>query len=150
MDRLLDDAAHGPVFLRRPEIAAIVVEALDDGDVRFGRYTLHAFVVMPNHVHVLATPRIAARQWLGPLKGFTAHEANLILGLKGPFWQDESYDHLVRDRQEFERIQRYIERNPVRAGLADSPDEFPWSSAAPGGSPAAGQKACPHYSALKR
>jgi hypothetical protein len=68
--------------------------------------------------------------WLGPLKGFTAHEANRILGTAGSrFWQDESYDHLVRDG-EFERIRRYIEWNPVKAGLAANPEAFPWCSAA--------------------
>jgi putative transposase len=48
-----------------------------------------------------------------------------------PFWQDESYDRLVRDETEFERIARYIEMNPVNAGLAAAPEDFPWSSARP-------------------
>jgi putative DNA methylase len=100
---------------------------------------LHAFVIMPNHVHLLATPHVTARHWLGPLKGFTAHEANRILCRTGPFWQAESYDHLVRDGREFERIHGYIEQNPVKAGLAASADQYRWSSATtPGGSPAAG------------
>ena len=47
-----------------------------------------------------------------------------------PFWQDESYDHVVRNREEFHRIGRYIINNPVRAGLAPDPQQFPWSSAA--------------------
>jgi hypothetical protein len=49
-----------------------------------------------------------------------------------------SYDQLIRDDEQFRRIQRYIEHNPVRAGLAASPEQFAWSSAAPGQSPAAG------------
>jgi hypothetical protein len=57
-----------------------------------------------------------------------------------PFWQYESYDHLVRNDSEFGKIKRYIEGNPVKAGLADAPEMFLWSSAAPGGSPAAKQK----------
>jgi putative transposase len=53
-----------------------------------------------------------------------------MLGLTGkPFWQDESYDRLVRDGTEFERIRRYIEYNPVRAGLVATPAAYPWSSA---------------------
>jgi putative transposase len=64
------------------------------------------------------------------LKRFTARSANKILGLTGqPFWQDESYDHLVREDTEFDRIVRYIENNPVKAGLVTQPDVFPWSSA---------------------
>jgi len=143
MDRLLDQATTGPVFLRQPEIAQLVIDAIRDGEARFHRYQLHAFVVMPNHVHLLITPHTTARHWLGPLKGFTAHQANRLLGRHAPFWQEESYDHLVRDEGEFRRIEQYIENNPVKADLVASPERFPWSSAAglyltPGRSPAAG------------
>jgi putative DNA methylase len=65
------------------------------------------------------------------LKGFTAREANKILRRTGePFWQRESYDHWVRDEQEFGRIRAYIENNPVRAGLVARAEDYPWSSAA--------------------
>ena len=130
MDRILDRADSGPRYLCRPEIAGLVVTALHDGERRFRRYQLHAFVVMPNHVHVLVTPHVVATQWLGPLKGFTAHEANRILGNTGKsFWQDESYDHLVRSDAQFERIRAYIENNPVTAGLVAAAEDFGWSSA---------------------
>jgi REP element-mobilizing transposase RayT len=131
MDRLLDTAAAGPFYLRQNAIAKLIVGALYEGQDRFHRYQLHTFVVMPNHVHILVTPHVISTRWLGPLKGYTAREANRVLALEGrPFWQDESYDHLVRSRDEFTRIQRYIESNPVNAGLALEPDKFPWSSAA--------------------
>ena len=134
MDRLLDTARGGPFYLRQPKIAELIIAELIDGQNRSHRYELHAFVVMPNHIHMLITPYLPSTRWLGPLKGFTAHEANLILGRKHqPFWQDESYDHLVRSRDEFARIRRYIEWNPVRAGLAVTPEQFPWSSAAGAG-----------------
>jgi putative DNA methylase len=114
MDRLLDSGASGPRFLQRPEIAELVVAALRAGDRQFHRYQLHAFVVMPNHVHILVTPKVVSTRWLGPLKGFTSHQANELLGTHGrAFWQDESYDRLVRSGVEFERIRAYIERNPV-------------------------------------
>jgi len=130
MDRLLDAGANGPLFLQRQEIADLVVAAVHDGDRHFHRYELHAFVVMPNHVHVLVTPNVVARRWLGPLKGFTGHQANQLLGTPGrAFWQDESYDHLVRSAVEFERIRAYIERNPVTAGLVAADEQFRWSSA---------------------
>jgi REP element-mobilizing transposase RayT len=106
-----------------------VAKAIRDGDQRFGRYQLHSFVVMPNHVHMLVTPSVPSAKWLRTLKGFTAHEANLILGRTGkPFWQSESYDHLVRSG-EFDRIQKYIENNPVKVGLVATPEDFLWSSA---------------------
>ncbi len=130
MDRLLDSGTSGPLLLRQPEIAKLVVAALRDGACRFHRYQLHAFVVMPNHVHILITPSVTSSQWLGPMKGFISHQANKLMGTHGkPFWQEESYDHLVRSNVEFERIRRYIERNPVTAGLVETAEEFRWSSA---------------------
>ena len=130
MDRLLDKGATGPLHLKHPPIAELVVEALIDSDLRFQRCKLHGFVVMPNHVHLLATQLVPFAEWLGPLKGFTAKRANQALGLSGnAFWQNESYDHLVRNDDEFRRIQRYVELNPVKAGFAGKPEEFRWSSA---------------------
>jgi REP element-mobilizing transposase RayT len=131
MDRLLDQATTGPFYLKRPDIAGMIVSALHDGDRRFQRYQLHAYVVMSNHVHILVTPKAPATRWLAPLKGFTSHRANELLGRQGQrFWQEESYDHLVRSEAEFERIRFHIEQNPVKAGLATAPGEFLWSSAA--------------------
>ena len=130
MDRILDEGLCGPLHLRRPEIAEVVEHALVEGESRFHRYQLHAFVVMPNHVHLLVIPGVVARRWLGPLKGFTSHRVNEVMGTHGkPFWQDESYDHLVRSGAEFERIRGYIEQNPVTAGLVTAADQFRWSSA---------------------
>ena len=130
MDRLLDTATTGPLHLNHPEIASLVVDALQAGDIRFRRYVLHAYVVMANHVHVLVTPNVVSTKWLGPLKGFTAHQANRILARSAtPFWQDESFDHLVRSNIEFRRIREYIEFNPVTAGLAAAPERYKWSSA---------------------
>jgi REP element-mobilizing transposase RayT len=134
MDRLLDSAQHGPSFLRQPEIASMVVDAIHAGAKRFRRYDLHSFAVMSNHVHLLVTSKTPLAVWLRSLKGFTGHRALRMLNIPGPFWQDESYDRLVRNDEEFSRILRYIEWNPVKAGLVSLPEDFPWSSA--------GQKAC--------
>jgi REP element-mobilizing transposase RayT len=60
------------------------------------RYQLHSFVVMPNHVHLLVTPHVLAGKWLGPAQRIHCHQANLLLGTHGPFWQEESFDRLVR------------------------------------------------------
>jgi hypothetical protein len=79
---------------------------------------------------MLVTPSVVATRWLGPLKGFTSYQANELLGTHGrAFWQDESYDHLVRDGAEFERVRAYIEQNPVTAGLVIDAERFQWSSA---------------------
>jgi len=145
MDRLLDQTRAGPFYLRQPALADMVVEAIHYGDTVLGHYALHAFVVMPNHVHLLITPAVALCTLTKPLKGITAKRANAMLALTGSsFWQDESYDHLVRQADEFDKIRNYIEENPVRAGLAATASEYKWSSAggATGGSPA-DQGVCP-------
>jgi type I restriction enzyme R subunit/putative DNA methylase len=80
---------------------------------------------------MLVTPKVEATKWLGPLKGYTAHEANRILSRRSQaFWQDESYDHVVRSANEFDRIVTYIENNPVSAGLVARPEDYRWSSGA--------------------
>ena len=132
MDRLLDSASSGPLYLRRTEIAKLVAEAICYRDREGGHYRLHAWVVMANHVHMLVTPQVPVTTLMHSLKRFTAREANHMLGRTGQaFWQDESYDRLVRDGREFGRIVSYIEMNPVRAGLVSMPEEFRWSSASP-------------------
>jgi putative transposase len=85
---------------------------------------------MANHVHLLITPHAALARITKSLQGFTARKANAILGRTGKFfWQDESFDHWLRNEAEFARIISYIERNPVTAGLVKRPEDWPWSSA---------------------
>ena len=109
-----------------------MVDGIAFGQDPLKHYELGAFVVMPNHVHLLVTPHIPVAKLTRRLKGYTAREANRLLGRTGEaFWQPESYDHWVRSEQEWGRIVRYIENNPVAAGLAARPEGYPWSSAAP-------------------
>ena len=129
LDRRLDTANRGPMYLRQPAIAQIVVASIDKG-VELAHFELGAYVVMPNHVHLLILPKISPHRLMKSLKGSTAREANRVLWRTGePFWQKESYDHWVRTQQEFVRIRTYIENNPVNAGLTRTAAEFPWSSA---------------------
>jgi len=144
MDRLLDRGANGPAP-PRAELAGMVVATLHDGERRFHRYQFHAYVVMPNHVHLLVTPRVAATRWLAPLKGFTSYRANEMLSSHGQaFWQDESYDHLAPSAAQFDRIRSYIEENPVHAGLVCEALQHPWSSAASRLKSGCGQDWPPH------
>jgi putative DNA methylase len=138
LDRLLDEARTGPFHLRQPALADMTVEALRYNAEVLRHYDLHAFVVMPNHIHLLLTACIALPKLTKSIKGITAKRANQLLGHTGQsFWQEESYDHLVRDGGEFQRIRLYIENNPVRTGLAPEPSAYRWSSAgATRGSPA--------------
>jgi putative transposase len=132
MDRLLDSGRTGPLHLNRPDVANMVIEAIHFRERELAHYRLHAWVVMANHVHVLITPQVEVSKLMQSLKRFTAREGNRILRVTGQsFWQDESFDRLVRDEAEFERIARYIEMNPVTAGLVETPEAFPWSSARP-------------------
>jgi REP element-mobilizing transposase RayT len=100
MDRLLDEARSGPTFLRLHQIAELyIVQFSIQYGVKLDHYELHSWVIMPNHVHLLLTPRVSVSKLLGSLKAVTAKRANLLLQRTGkPFWQDESYDRLVRGR----------------------------------------------------
>ena len=131
MDRLLEEYRSGPTYLRLAAIAQILADRIRQGADR--DYELHAWVVMPNHAHLLIIPRVNVPILLRRLKGGSARKANKLLGQTGrPFWQDESYDHLVRDANEFHRIESYILQNPVRAGLAQSAEEYPWCNVSAG------------------
>jgi REP element-mobilizing transposase RayT len=96
-----------------PNIARLVIACIQQDQ---NNYSLHAWVVMPNHVHLLITPRANVSEMLRRIKGVTSREANKQLNRTGkPFWQHESYDRLVRNSDEFRRIENYIIQNPVKA-----------------------------------
>jgi REP element-mobilizing transposase RayT len=162
----LDKAESGPRWLAQPEIADVVKEALlyRDGKV----FDLHAFSIMPNHVHVVFEPQrrsewhsepLSKSDWLRSvlkgqsdsslslsdyqaglplfkimqsLKRHTARQANLILGREGAFWQDESYDRVMRDQDEYIRTMHYVLENPVKAGLVSRWEEWKWTYCKPG------------------
>ena len=129
-ERNLDSARSGPMWLAEPAVAGPVESALLHGQAELSFYLLEAYVIMPNHVHVLLHPRVPLARITKGLKGVSARQANVVLRRSGkPFWQDESFDHWVRDLAQLERIRSYIEMNPVKAGLAKSPEEWRWSSA---------------------
>jgi type I restriction enzyme R subunit len=112
------DRGHGECVLKRPELAGVVARSLRHFDAQ--RYHLGDFVVMPNHVHVLVC--LLGDTELESLcyswKKFTAAEINRALGRKGRFWQEESFDHLVRSPEQFDHLRRYIADNPRKAGLS--------------------------------
>ena len=127
LERYLDKG-QGACHLLNPQIAGLV-----DVAIRFyhGRnYELHAWVVMPNHVHILFK---VADNPLGKiikqLKQFTAREANKVLKRRGQFWAEDAWDTFMRDQSHELRTRRYIESNPVKAGLVQLAMDWPWSSA---------------------
>jgi len=111
------DECHGACVLRQPELSRLVADSLSkfDGD----RYILTDFVVMPNHVHLLAafpSEETMKRQITG-WKRFQARQINALLGRSGKFWQDYDFDHLVRSEAQFEYYRRYIADNGRRGHL---------------------------------
>jgi REP element-mobilizing transposase RayT len=113
------DAGAGACLLRSAAISNIVEQALLYFDSK--RYILDSYVVMPNHVHVLAAPLndFSLSRLLHSWKSYTAHEINKRLDRKGTVWQDESYDHVVRSMEQLLFYRDYIEENPVKANLRE-------------------------------
>ncbi len=151
-EKTLDEAQNGPTWLKVGRIAKEIADSLHyrDGKV----YCLDAYCIMSNHVHVVFTPLPiqssdvaqtvslhandndtqtkslcynTLSSIMQSLKGYTAHKANRLLGRKGAFWQQESYDHVVRDANEWQRIVTYVLNNPVKAGLVDRWEKWQWS-----------------------
>jgi putative DNA methylase len=128
-DLRLDAAATGPRWLSDPKIAGYAEAAIRRG-AELGHYVLHAYVVMPNHVHILIDPVAPLRRITAGIKGVSAQDANKALARTGkPFWQDESFDRWIRNSTQFHRIRNYIEQNPVKAGLTVKAEDWQWSSA---------------------
>jgi REP element-mobilizing transposase RayT len=123
------DQGYGECYLRDSRVAESVQNSFlfFDGE----RYRLTAWVVMPNHAHLLLTPGSGHElsDILHSLKSYTANEANKLLRRKGQFWQPESFDRWVRDANHFAKVIAYIENNPVKAHLCKKPEDWPFSSA---------------------
>ncbi len=133
-DEWLDKCTEGPVWLKDARVAQIVADKIHELDKK--RYHLICYCIMSNHVHLLIgqteSHRLAASNrpdqtknylltdTLRLLKGSTARLCNLHLGRSGKFWHNESYDHYVRDEEEFARSIEYILYNPVKAGLVEN------------------------------
>jgi REP element-mobilizing transposase RayT len=122
-------SGYGECWLKRREVAAIVREALKFHEGK--KYELRSWVIMPNHGHVLFAPfpKIHLPDVMHSIKSYTAHEANKIIGRTGQFWQEESFDRYIRNAKHYGAVVRYIENNPVKAGLCGSPEEWEFSSA---------------------
>ena len=101
---------------------------------REGRYTLHAFVLMPDHVHLLLTPAqdITIERAVQLIKGGYSHAIGTLIGRKSEIWQRGFTDHRIRDAEDFIHHQNYVHQNPVVARLAFNPCEYRYCSAFPG------------------
>jgi len=135
------DHGRGECYLRRPEIARLVQENLlmFSGENRDSnssnpharaRYDLRAWVVMPNHVHVMfRVGTVSMATTVGSWKRHTGRLANKLLGKQGAFWAEDYFDIFMRDTLHKRKIVRYIEQNPAKAKLLRDTGDWPWSSA---------------------
>ncbi|HEX8396804.1 MAG TPA: transposase, partial [Pyrinomonadaceae bacterium] len=123
------DQSFGKCYLKQEQVADLVQNALLFFDDE--RYRLLAWVVMPNHIHFLATPleKQSLSNIVQSLKIFTAKEANKLLNRQGKFWQSDYFDRYIRDYEHFTKVVSYIENNPVKARLCQSKSEWRFGSA---------------------
>ena len=123
------DQGYGSLWLADERVASVVQKALLHFDGK--RYFVHAWVIMPNHIHVLLTPTQGVK--LGDIirgwKSFSSCKANQILGRKGAFWQVDYFDRFIRNADHFEYAKYYIENNPVKARLCSDITDWKFSSA---------------------
>jgi leucyl-tRNA synthetase/REP element-mobilizing transposase RayT len=113
------DAGAGQCQLKQPALSKIVTEALSHFDGE--RYVLYAAVVLPNHVHVLFSPKAGhtVQDILHSWKSYTSKEIQKATGTTGVFWQKDYYDRLIRSEKHFDRVVDYIRDNPTKAGLRE-------------------------------
>ena len=128
-DELLDKNQEVPQILQRPELTDIIAESYHHFDNL--RYQLLAFCIMPNHVHALIYPLVQSNGDIYPIahitytwKKYTAMLINKATDQTGSLWQQESYDHLIRSEKELYQVLEYILENPVKAGLAQTWDQW--------------------------
>ena len=116
------DTCHGECVLKRPDLAKIVADSLLHFDGQ--RYRMGDFIVMPNHVHLLAAfgSEEAMTEQCDSWLHYTAFRINRRIGRKGKFWEQEPFDHLVRSVEQYEYLRKYIAENPIKAGL--KPGEY--------------------------
>ncbi len=120
-DKTLDNSKHGPRFLTNNKVINIIIDSFKFYDKK--DYELVCLCIMPNHVHVLFTLLEKSRpinKIMQSIKRHSALQINRYLKRQGSVWQPESYDHVIRDEDEYFNIIRYILNNPIKAKLSDS------------------------------
>lgn len=123
------DLGRGPVFLMRPAIARLVSETIVRFDGR--KYHLKNWSVMPNHVHLLlrTLDGFTLSEAVHSIKSYTARRANQLIGRNGRFWSPDYFDRFIRNYIHFNKVYKYIDENPVKAGLCSKPSEWQWCRA---------------------
>ena len=130
-----EDAGHGSSILEQSTCATIMQDKLIAG--RPSHYRLIDWCIMPNHVHVLCklVEVVTLAEIIQSWKGASALKINRLLQRSGTLWQREYHDRFIRDLDHFHDCRAYIRNNPVKAGLCDTPEDWPFSSAGTGWHP---------------
>ncbi len=139
-ENILDYDKGGNHFLKEAQIAEIIINKLKEFDEKY--YHLDAFCVMSNHVHALFNfsaqlPEkmidfdeknyVQLSQVMKLIKGSTAFYANKILGRKGSFWEEESFDTYIRSEKHRQTVKEYIINNPVKAKICKHWEDYPYT-----------------------
>ena len=121
--------AAGRSLFQTERMANLLIDVLRT-TMRSDGVNIHEFVVMPNHVHILMTlpGDMSVEKSMQLIKGRFSFRAKKELGFSGEVWQRGFSDVRVADESSFERHRLYIANNPVRAGLVELPEDFPFGS----------------------
>jgi putative transposase len=117
-------------ILQSDRMAGLFVDVLSHYR-RQEKYLLHEYVVMPDHFHLLLTPRETLPQTMQLIKGGFSYRAKKELTFAHDIWQPSYYDRRVRNAEEYFAFREYIRRNAVKRGLAVGPEQYPYCSASP-------------------
>ena len=134
-EKHLDSVTTGPTWLAQTAVANIVSESIHYRDST--EYDLFAYCIMSNHVHMVfehlskVSGKMPITKIMQEFKRYTARQANKHLGRSGAFWQSESFDRVIRNQDELENTIRYTLNNPVKAGLIDQWEDWPYSYCKP-------------------
>jgi putative transposase len=141
IDSELDKGLFGECILKNKEIAGLIAMEIKRFDGTL--YHLLSYCIMPNHVHLIFDTSaqltngllediipgnyVQLGKIIKTLKGKTARLANQFLGRRGTFWQKDYYDRYIRNDRQLEDVVNYIINNPIKAGLAQNWDDWPYT-----------------------
>ncbi|HEX7287186.1 MAG TPA: transposase [Candidatus Angelobacter sp.] len=123
-------AIQGRHILQSERLATLLIDVLRT-NMNAGRLTVHDFVIMPDHIHLLLTldSMMSVEKAMQFVKGSFSYRAKKELGYQGEIWQKGFSEVRITNRQSFLQHREYIHQNLVKGGLVDSPEKFPYSSA---------------------
>jgi putative transposase len=136
----LDNDTYSEHHLKRPEFAQLIIDRLKEYDEKY--YHLEAYCIMSNHVHALfdfsvqlpekmldfkEEDYVQLSKVMQLIKGGTAYKANKILGKRGSFWEDESFDTFIRSERHRQTVKEYIINNPVKANICKHWKDYPYT-----------------------